>query len=58
MTIFGIVVAVMMLGFVVWIMSMGGRGWSGGWRGATPNVVGIVILLVIVLGSVTVILTR
>jgi len=51
MSAFGIVVAVMMLGFVVWIMSMGGRGWSGGWRGATPNVVGIVILLVIVLGS-------
>jgi len=58
MTVFGVVVASMMLGFVVWVMSMGGRGWSGGWRGATPNVVGIAILLVIVLGSVIVILTR
>jgi hypothetical protein len=58
MDVVGIVIAVLLLGFVVWVMSRGGRGWSGGWPGARPNVVGIVLLLVVVLGSVIVILTR
>lgn len=58
MTVFGIVVAVALLGFVFWIMALGGRSWSGGWRGATPNVFGMAILGIIVLGALVVIVTR
>jgi len=39
-------------------MTLGGRSWSGGWRGASPNVVGIALLLIVVLGVVISLIVR
>jgi hypothetical protein len=58
MDVFGIVVGVLLLGFVVWIMSRGGYSWKGGWPGERPNVVGIILLVVVVAGVVLSILSR
>jgi hypothetical protein len=48
MDVFGIVIAVMLVGFVVWIMLRGGYSWRGGWPGERPNYWGIALFLLLV----------
>jgi hypothetical protein len=58
MDVFGIVVGVLLLGFVIWIMTRGGYSWKGGWPGERPNVVGIILLVAVVLGVAISIFSR
>lgn len=58
MDVFAIVVGALLLAFVVWIMTLGGYAWKGGWPGERPNVYGILILLLVVVGVAVTLISR
>jgi hypothetical protein len=58
MDVFGIAVVVMFLAFIVWLMTRGAYAWKGGWPGERPNIYGIALLMLVVIGVVITLLTR